>query len=337
MSRRLTLSASAALTLLLPLAATAAIFPDMLGAFHRVSAHAVSFQSNRAIWNEYGFQEGEEAQYADGAQKFTATAWRFEDPTGALAGFEWLRPEDSKPSALARFSADTPGATLLVHGNYVLRFTGYHPTAAFLTPLVESLKDLDTSSFPTFIGFLPSAGRVPNSERYLEGPAALAEFCPAVPPSTAAFHLSAEAQLASYSAPGGDLKLVLFSYPTPQIARQQIEQFRKIPGSMAKRAGPLVAVVLPPANPDAAEKLLSLVRYEAQITLDERVPTRRDNIGNLVINAFVLTGILLSFSLVGGLAMGGVRALLHLSGWGGGEESMIVLHLEDGYKPDRNP
>ena len=49
--------------------------------------------------------------------------------------------------------------------------------------------------------------------------------------------------------------------PTPQIARQQTAEFQKISGAMVKRAGPMVAVILSPSNADAAEKLLSLIRY----------------------------------------------------------------------------
>ena len=91
----------------------------------------------------------------------------------------------------------------------------------------------------------------------------------------------------------------------------------------------MVAVILSPANQDAAEKLLSLIRYQADVTLDERVTTRRDNIGNLVINAFVLIGILLVFTVVGGLAFGSVRAFLRRGGRGEAADAMIVLHLHD--------
>ena len=124
---------------------------------------------------------------------------------------------------------------------------------------------------PRLIDYLPSQDLVPNSERYVEGPAALQKFYPGISPSTAAFHLSAEAQIGEFQAPGGDLKLAIFSYPTPQIARLQTAQFQQISGAMVKRSGPLVAVILSPPNPDAAEKLLSLIRYQADITLDERV------------------------------------------------------------------
>ena len=65
---------------------------------------------------------------------------------------------------------------------------------------------------------------------------------------------------------------------------------------MVKRSGPLVAVIVSPPDPDAAERLLGQVRYQAEVTRDEYVPTRRDNIGNLVINVFILIGLLLSFA-----------------------------------------
>ena len=333
-SPRRRVAASAALWVVLTLpSAAAAIWPDSLGAFHRVSTQPAAPTADQAIWDEYGLREGETAQYEGDGQKFTATAYRFEDPTGALGAFEWLRPADSKPSAVAKLAAETSTGSILTHGNYVLRFEGYHPAAPFLTTLIEGLKQVDNSALPALMGYLPSQDLVPNSERYVEGPAALQKFDPGIPPSTAAFHLSAEAQVGSFrgvpSGPGGDLKLAIFSYPTPQIARQQTTQFQQIAGAMVKRSGPLVAVILSPPNPDAAEKLLSLIRYQAAITLDERISTRRDNIGNLVINAFVLIGILLCFSLVGGLAFGSVRAFLRRGGRGEAADAMIVLHLQD--------
>jgi len=319
----------AAIIFLLPTLASAAIWPDALGPFHRVSAKAIAVESDQAIWDEYGLREGETAQYAGDGQKFTATAWRFQDPTGALGAFEWLRPPDSKPSPVAKLAAESATDSLLTHRNYLLRFEGYHPAAPILTTFVEGLQQVDNSALPALMEYLPSQGLVPNSERYAEGPAALQKFDPGIPPSTAAFHLSAEAQVGSFRTPSGDLKLAIFSYPTPQIAMQQTGRFQQIAGAMVKRSGPLVAVILSPPNPDAAENLLSLIRYQAAITLDERVSSRRDNIGNLVINAFVLIGILLCFSLVGGLAFGSVRAFLRRGGRGEAADAMIVLHLQD--------
>ncbi len=97
---------------------------------------------------------------------------------------------------------------------------------------------------------------------------------------------------------------------------------------MVKRSGPFVAVILSPPDPDAAERLLAQVRYQAEVTRDEHVPTLRDNIGNLVVNAFVLTGLLLVFCVVSGLAFGGFRAFLRRFRKGEDPEAMITLHLE---------
>ena len=330
MSRRLKRDAAVACLLLLPSLAMAAIWPDALGTLHRSSVKAAAPPgADAAIWDEYGFREGETAQYEGPGEKFSATAYRFQDPTGAMAAFEWLRPADAKPSNLAKLAAETADGALLVHGNYLLRFDGYHPGMPLLTTLIEGLRQVDNSPLPALMDYLPTQDLVANSQRYAMGPAALQRFDPGIPPATAAFHLSAEAQLGVYQAPGGELKLAIFNYPTPPIARQQAAEFQKIAGAMVKRAGPLVAVILSPANADAAERLLSLIRYQADVTLDERVSTRRDNIGNLVINAFILIGILLAFSTVGGLAFGGVRAFLRRGTRGQEADAMIVLHLGD--------
>jgi O-antigen ligase len=109
---------------------------------------------------------------------------------------------------------------------------------------------------------------------------------------------------------------------------QRIGDFEKLPGALAKRSGPLVAVILSPADPDAAERLLAQVRYQAEITDNEYTPTRRDNIGNLVINAFILTGILGAFCIVSGLCAGGIRAIRRRGKRGDELDPMILLHLD---------
>ena len=161
------------------------------------------------------------------------------------------------------------------------------------------------------------------------GPVGLEKFDPGIPPSTAAFHVGAEGQLGTFLTPKGEMKLAIFSYPTPQIARERLVDFQRISGAVAKRTGPLVAVILAPASPDDAERLLAQVRYEPSITWSERIPTRRDNIGDLVINAFELIGILLAFCVFAGLSYGGIRTFRRRSGPAGGAEAVISLHLMD--------
>ena len=64
------------------------------------------------------------------------------------------------------------------------------------------------------------------------------------------------------------------------------------------------------------------------MTLDERIPTLHEPVGNMVINIFVLTGILLVFSLIAGLFVGGFRAFLLHGRKGRVADAMIMLHLE---------
>jgi hypothetical protein len=124
------------------------------------------------------------------------------------------------------------------------------------------------------------------------------------------------------------MKLAVFSFPTPNIARERVAEMQKIPGALVKRSGPLVAVILAPPSADDAERLLSQVHYQATITWSERVRTRKDNIGDLIVNAFILIGVLLCFSLVAGFAFGGLR-LLARRGRKEDPEAMTVLHLGD--------
>jgi hypothetical protein len=314
------------LTLLLPALAQAAIFPDAIGAWHRTAA-SKPVLADGPLWDEYGLRESETASYQNGSARFTATAWRLQDSTGALAAYDWQRSGNSEASSVASLAAETADSLLLVHGNYLLSFNGYKPTTPELDPVIESLRNVDSTALPTLLGYLPSRDLVPGSERYVIGPASLRKFNAGIPPSAAAFHLGAEAQLGVFRSPKGDMVLTIFNYPTPQIAMQQADSLGKIPGADVKRSGPLVAVILSPPDPDAAERLLAKVRYRAEVTLDERVPTLRDNIGNLVVNAFVLTGLLLAFCVVSGLAFGGFRAFFRRFRKGEDPDALITLHL----------
>ena len=216
----------------------------------------------------------------------------------------------------------------MVHGNYLLAFGGHTPDAAELGVLFDGLRNVDGTVLPSLLGNLPGRDLVANSERYITGPSSLTKFLPAIPPSVAAFHYGAEGQMGVFHGPKGDMGLVIFSYPTPQIAMLKEVDFRGIPGgNIVKRSGPLVAVVLAPPDADAAERLLAQVQYQAQVTLDQWVPTKRDNIGNLVINAFILIGILLGFAIVSGVAYGALRAFWRRGNRGEEADALTTLHL----------
>lgn len=304
--------------------AWAAIWPDQLGTAKRISDKPLTV-SDQALWSEYGLQEAEQAEYE--TPKFTAIAYRLQDSTGALAAYQWQRPKNAKQSQLGKLAAETPEQAMVAHGNYLLVFKGHNPSVQELATLFQSFPKLDQSPLPALAGYLPSDGLVANSERYVIGPVSLEAFDPGIPPAVAGFHLGSEAQIGSFHSGAAEMKLAVLSYPTPNIARERLAEIEKLPGAVAKRSGPLVAVILSPPNADAAERILSKVKYQATVSWDQYVPSRRDNIGNLVINAFILIGFLLAFSVVAGLAFGGFR-MLRRRGRAEDPEAMTVLHLQ---------
>jgi len=310
-----------------PLLASAAILPDSIGAYHRTAVSQPTL-ANRDLWDEYGLHDYESAIYESAPAKFTASAYQMQDSTGSMAAFSWQRLSTAKASQAAPFAAETDTGLILVRGNYILIFDGYKPTAPELDALAGALVHVDGTPFPTLPGYLPGIDLVPNSERYITGPTGLAKFDPAIPPSVAAFHYGAEAIFGVFHSPKGDLKLAVFNYPTPQIAMDRLTAFQNLPGAVAKRSGPLVAVVVSPPDLDEAERVLARVQYRVEITQQDHIPTRRDNIGNLVINAFILAGILLVFCVVGGLGVGGLKILRRRGKDGADADAMITLHLE---------
>jgi hypothetical protein len=313
--------------LLLPVLGSAAILPESIGVFHR-SATAPVALANKPVWDDYGLAASESATYVNGKDKFTVTVWKLNDSTGAMAAFDWQRPAKSSPSSLASLAAESPDSLVLVDGNYVLSFSGRKPDAAEVAAVTDTLKNVDSTALPPLPDNLPAQNLVANSQRYITGPASLEAFVPGLPPSVAAFRYGAEAVTGTYQTPKGDLKLSIFSYPTHQIAREREAEFNQVTGALVKRSGPLLAVVLNPPDPDAAERLLGQVRYQATVTVDEYVPTKRDNIGNLVVNAFILIGILLVFSLVSGLAVGGWRAFRRRGSKGEEPDAILTLHID---------
>ena len=309
----------------------AAILPDQIGDFHKGETKSLTAKDaaqDAALYQEFGVTAGEQAQYTSGQKRFTASAWRLHDSTGALGLFEARRPADATPAKLAALSAKTPDGAIFAYGNYVFQVSGEVPEQKDLELLFAQLPQLDNAPLPP--GYLPQDGLIPNSERYILGPASLARFEPRIAPSLAAFHLGAEAQLARYRTPKGDLSLVVFNYPTPNIARERLEEFSKIAGALAKRSGPLVAVIVQPRDADAAERVLAGVRYEANLTPNEKVPVNQGLLMyKLFLNVFVLTGVLGALSIIVGIGFGGFRILRKKFGKPGHDEPFQLLRISD--------
>lgn len=308
-------------------AAYGAIFPDTVKNYQKTPNRAILTPDTQLL-DEFGLEAAEQATYSSGPRRFNATAWRFHDPTGAMAFFESKRPAAAKPAKITNLSVNTSDGVIFAYGNYVFQVTGDLPPADAFADLYARAPKLDESPLPALLAELPADGLVPNSERYIVGPVSLDRFDPKVPPSVAAFHLGTEGIAGKYKSAKGILTLAIFNYPTPNLARDRYQEFQKIPGAIAKRAGPLVAVTVDAPDADSAERVLSHVRYESSVTLNEPIPVN-DTVPKIkfILNVFVFAGLLIALCAVAGLAYGGFRVLSRKLNRGEDPDAMITLHL----------
>lgn len=317
------------LLLFVPVLSFSAILPETIGHWKRGEPAAAATPDPK-VWAEYGLKDSETAPYSDAGEKYSISAWRFADSTGAMAAYFDLRPAAAKPAPLMGLASQTDTDDYVAAGNYLFHFIGYKIHGDELSHVVATVPKYEFSPLPTLPKYLP-AGAQTNSERYIMGPASLARFAPAIPPSTASFHFSAEAAVATYGQPGRETTVAVFGYPALEMTRDLFPRFQQIPGVVAKRAGPIVAVVLKSPTPDDAERLLSKIKYEAAITVPEHPQTSQANAGTLFLNVFILCGVLIALCLVAGIIVGGLRMVLRRADASGDGDSMITLHI--GGKP----
>jgi hypothetical protein len=318
----------------------AAIFPESWGAAKRGKTEPVAV-ADIQLARELNFETGERAEYSG----FSAIAWRFKDPTSALVFYLANRPPGATMVAVPVEPPISPdpkphrdpltviaGKTLFAnHGNYVVRVEGWTPSPTELKVLYETVPKLDRSALPVLPGYLPADGLKPNSERYVVGPVSLEQSEPRVSAGQAAFSMEAEAVVADYPGTG---RLSIFNYPTPEVAKQRTEEFRKIAGGVVKRSGPLVALVLPDpssgvsADSSAAERLLAKVGYQATLTWNEPAPgVQLRDAGRMMLSIFALVGVLIALCLGAGVTLGMLRFLRRRYSKTDIDESMITLDL----------
>jgi len=289
-------------------AAPAAIWPEHLGPDDRKSNTPLDIRGDlRPEWDEYGLDAIENADYG----AFKVTGLRFKDTTGAYGA-----------------SLEPSGQAYLRVGNYLILCSGNCPKS--LAKLAAGgLAGVSQSDLPILASYLPAKDRIPRSERYILGPVYLKESAPSIPESLAAFQFSPEVALARFRTRKGDQLLAIFSYPTPQIARDQATAFEKAGLGQVKRTGPYVAVIPLPTDPGAAENLLRDINYQASVSENEpiRIPIRPQTAARMILAIFTLAGIVLVFCVLSGVAFAGLRIFGKKFGYVNADESMIVLNL----------
>ena len=293
--------------LLAQLTAIGALLPEALGEFERGTVSAFE-PAERDVFAEFGMEEGEQAPFSTGSgRSVEISAVRFADATGAFAAFHWLRPAQGQEMPFGERAFQSGESTLIHFGNYVIQMDGSFPDEEHVELMLAYLPRVQITAAPPLLNYFPTGQLIPNSTRHVLGPVVLEKLTSEIPPSVAAFHFGGEAHYGRYATPSGEHQMLLFNYPTPQISRGQVEEFNKLPNVVAKRDGPLVAVVLAPGSADEAQRLLARVHYAAEVTLHHRTPRRHENLGNMILDIMIFCAILAVLMIVGGVIVAGAR------------------------------
>ncbi len=299
----------AALLLAAPWAARADLAPQALGEFVRETPEAYE-PGDGAIYAELGLEEAETAVYRTPSGK-TATliVQQFYDDTGAFAAFLWEQSAEGYYSGFGERSWTDDESTLIHFANYLVRFSGDPPQDDHIELMLAFLPRVRPTADPPVLNFRPGVEIRPGTQKYILGPAVLEKLAPEISPSIAGFHFGAEAHYAVYETESGPLRMLLFSYPTPQMARAQADEFYKLENVVAKRSGPMIGVVVAPGSADGAQRLLAKFRYAAEVTMDYTGAKKPLTLAEIVLDTFMLVGVLAGLCIVGGVFVGGVRYL----------------------------
>jgi hypothetical protein len=316
--------------------------------------------ANASVLKEYGFQQFVSAHYANGDNKLSVRAIRFQDASGAYGAFTFYRRAGSIAEQVGRTASWDGSHVLFWNGATLVDATLDHVTPMTASELRELAKDLpqppgSANVAPPLPGYLPRQGLELGLSHYSLGPEAYARTGGVLPVSLVDFPSSAEAVTALYSDRGGDGQVTLLIYPTPQLAAarlRDIDAFLKagnaqatwpqplaesLPGSiLTRRSGPIVAVVSGSLPEAVAHKLINQINYQADIVWNNPQGYISDGskVARLILGIFALTGILGGAAILLGLFLGGGRAIVRvLRGKPASafqeETEFIRLNLED--------
>jgi hypothetical protein len=288
---------------------------------------------NAALLKEYGFTDFESAIYTrEDRRQLTIKAARFGDASGAYGAFTYYKLPQMLVEKVGDQGASLNERVLFYRGNILIDAVFQNLTAMSAAELRELAEALplpsgNTRNLPGLPRYLPTQSYVKNTAKYIVGPVGLEKL--GIAGQLVDFNAGAEVAEGAYRASGGDADLILVSYPTPQIAAEQLRKIDALhaqgstlanpsanTGPMLngpifdKRTGPIVVVATGALSQSEARALLAAVNYEADVTWNENTYfTKKDNIGNLIVNVLYLCGIIGGLAIVAGLAFGGVRIL----------------------------
>ena len=311
-----------------------------------------------SLLKEYGFTGLETASYRrDDGRTLAIKAARFESTSGAVGAYTFYRQPEMQKEQIGDWGSSFNQRILFFRGNVLIDAVLDRVTAMSAAELRQLAGLLprptgSTANLPPILAYMPSSGRIKNTEKYVMGPLALSQVSSPIPVPLVGFAAGAEVVLAKYHSAGGDATLMVINYPTPQIAAEHMRRIDATQGNTQqsrgeasivdvgpffdKRSGPLLVIASGPISQNEARSLLGSVNYDADVTWNENTFfDKKNNLANLLVNIIILCAILIGLALVAGVAFGGVRIavkrLLPDRIFDRREEvEFISLHLEEG-------
>jgi hypothetical protein len=308
---------------------SSAILPDVFAGYRKsvdkTSADpAVADPVNAKALAEYGMEQLESANYTRDDRHMSVKAIRFKDASGAYGAFTFYKSPEMQTEKIGDQASSNNNRILFYRGNVLVTVDLDRVTPTSAGDLRELAGDIPLPSanarnLPTLPLFFPKDAYVANSVKYVEGPEALAGVGSPLTAKEIDFSVSPEAAVAQYSLNDGNATLEIVSYPTPAIAETRLKAVEAAHPQdasagqpfLAKRSGPLLAVVTGPISPRGAKTLLGSVNYDAAVTWNEATPQGKNgNVGSLLVGVIVLVGVILGLAVVAGIAFGGARIVL---------------------------
>jgi|SRR5579859_691642 len=337
-------------------AATPALLPPSFSGWqitehHTGTAPAQADAVNADALSEFGFTDYEQATYERSGRKLHIKAARFSNATGSYGAFTLFTQPDMIAEQVGDGALVSNGHVLFYKADVLVDAVFEKPTvmsAAELRALSDSLQTVSggAASLPEPVKYLPSQSYVPGSSHYAVGPATFSRMDSVLPASIVGFDKSAEVATGDYRTGSGIARLIVLSYPTPQIAMQRfralldwllpakdsasvqqdnarVEEERKpsFQGTLTlplntgsevtfRRSGPLVILVSGSISKSEAISLVQSVNYDADVRMLQPTPVTASALTRLIVGCFVLVAMIIAVFLVLGLFVGGAPFLL---------------------------
>jgi hypothetical protein len=305
-----------------------------------------------AVEREYGVREIERQAFHMDNQSAETIVEKAADASSAYGLLTFYQTDIMTPEKDMPLVRLGPRVTLMARGPFFIRIPLGAPdntelSRESLRSLLIALGGLPSPSQPraNVPPPLPAQGFISGSEKYLLGEVAAQRVLPNFRTDLIGFAQGAEARLASYRSQNERVRVLAITYPTPQIARARFETMRMLLGIdnpqetgkvFGKRSGSFVILVLDASSRIIAENVLKQFASSQEVTWNERYPGDESmviQVVRLVLANFLLTAILGSFGIFGGLAFFGSKWVAHKwfpnSTWGQPDESTIIrLNLD---------